>query len=134
MARSRDWLAHIGIQKKGCNVSDDKQPETPRADDTRGAKIDPGVTTSTVDVAKNPPPPVARPLAPSATPEKPQRRSDLQDFLKASGYRESDVLDYSSASRAFVTKNGGKYAFNRRNQLRIISGPDFPKLHKGDEE
>jgi hypothetical protein len=148
MARSRDWLAHIGIQRRGKMADTDRTPEqepevTQKPTNTDAATgNDTGRTgptkTEADDTTSDRPTrttaPVANTVAPATVAPKPQKRSDLQEFLKLTGYKESDVLDYNSQSHAFVTKNGGKYVINRRNRVRVVSGPDYPNMTQEEAE
>jgi hypothetical protein len=50
----------------------------------------------------------------------------LAKFLRVSGYEESDLLDYDTRRRTFVTNNGGKYHLLKSGVLRTTGGPQYP--------
>lgn len=48
-------------------------------------------------------------------------------FLKASGFKVTDILDSNPKTRVFVTNDGGKYRLTPKGRVLRLSGPLFPK-------
>jgi hypothetical protein len=65
-------------------------------------------------------------------------KTALDNFLKLTGYKASDIVGSNIARRTFVTSNGGKYIVNRNGKaVRVALGPDYPnskKTEEGDDE
>jgi hypothetical protein len=49
-------------------------------------------------------------------------------FCSKSGYKPEDVLTNNPRLRTFVTSNGGKYQLLKNGSIRILKGPDYPKM------
>lgn len=66
--------------------------------------------------------------------------SDVSDkamdrFLKLTGFDEDDVIGANADRRTFSTRQGGKYLLTKSGkQVRVISGPAYPKLREEAEE
>lgn len=66
--------------------------------------------------------------------EKPAPEGPLKQFLKLTGYEESDVIGSNTSTRTFVTGNGGKYELSPKGtRVRVLSGPNPPGREGGDE-
>lgn len=56
-------------------------------------------------------------------------------FLKLTGFEEEDVIGANAERRTFSTRQGGKYLLTQSGkQVRVISGPAYPKLREEAEE
>lgn len=58
----------------------------------------------------------------------PRKVTPLAAFLSRSGYTAEDVLAHNEKTRLFVTSNGGKYHLSPKGTIRILKGPNYPKL------
>ena len=59
----------------------------------------------------------------------------LDRFLRLTGLERSVVDGQNDRTLTFITTTGGKYQMNRRGtNVRIISGPEYPKYVPGSQE
>lgn len=112
--------------------------KTPKAENTEATQADAQAAANDQNLGQtsdSPEPPATIPSAPVRSAKDSDDEDLLTSFLKASGFKPSEVDGQNDRTRVFVTTNGGKYQLGKKNNtVRRISGPPYPKEFKKPAE